>query len=1351
VTYEGTKVPNSPFTVGVAPGCDPSRVKVYGPGIEGGQPNQPSKFTINTRGAGQGGIGLSVVGPTEPRVGCEDNQDGTLAVEYFPDSPGEYEIGVTFNEQNVPGSPFRVNIQESSPFYPDKVKCFGPGLNPRGVRKGEKAVFSVVTNQAGIANLEVFTTDVRTGQRKPAQIKQLPSGSYDVEYTPEAEGPVKIDVLYGGQHVPNSPFTTESQVGQDITKVALSGDGIKPHVPATVPVTFTVDTKQAGPAPVEVEIKTPQGKTVAPNISATPEGTYTVSYTPEELGAYTIIVKYAGQVLPSGPIHISAVPSGNAEKVIVPGNIRPVLAVGETCSFTIQKSQAGIGRATCRVTKVSSTTATATVTEVKTEVIENGDGTVTIKYTVLEEGVYAVDLKFGGAPVPNGHFTQKVGQVVEETIQAVQTASTESAVFQQQEAVIQAQQAASTEAAPTPSSEYRPVELPTISIGPNINLVSAVITKPSGQKHVPKILDNGNGSIKVVHHPTETGPHTLDVTYDSVPVPGSPFNFYVHSTKPGQASAFGPGLIGGKVGQPASFTVVTKDAGPGGLGLSIEGPSKAEIQCKDNKDGTATITYTPVTPGEYKIIIKFAGQMIPGGPFTAKISGGETVIGQSQLSSSSQINQSTQQSTSRESHVTTGSTTTHQMSVTITETDLSSLTATIRSPSGHEEPCGLKRQPNGQLGISFTPREVGEHWVNVFRNGQPIPGSPFKIIINQSEVGNASRVQVIGTGIQHGVANEVNEFTINTKEAGVAGLSISVQGPGKVDIKCTENPDGTTRVTYKPTEPGNYNMTIKYGEQNIPGSPFTINVGGVSSGRVKESIVRQQQAATISSVGTTCELNITMAGINVQEIEGTVTSPSGATDKCEVVDLGNNRFTIKFFPKEMGIHTVSLKHKGLHIPGSPFQFTVGPIVGGGPEKVRAIGSGLERGEANKPCAFTVITREAGAGGLSMGIEGPSKAVIDFQDRRDGTSDVTYTCSEPGEYLVSVKFNGQHIPDSPFKVYMLPSGGDSKKLNIQNLQQHGLQVNTQTQFLVDFNGAQGKLNAKVVSPSGTESEAVVQEVQNGRFSVNFVPRESGVHYVHITLNGNHVPGSPYPVQVGGVEADAGRVRAYGAGLSTGQSGKECKFIVNTVNAGSGALNVGISGPSKAELRGREVDEGYEFSYTPMAPGDYLITIKYAGNSHIPGSPFKAHIEGIGTPTAWSESSRVTMQTVKRTTTTTTSQQQQVQQQVQQQQQSLPAVEEKAPDATKVVALGNGLLQCQINQEATFVVHGGDAGFNMLLVGIAGPRIPCEKILIEHQGNLKYTVKYQLSQPGNYTLVVKWGDQHIPGSPYNIVAK
>lgn len=50
-----------------------------------------------------------------------------------------------------------------------------------------------------------------------------------------------------------------------------------------------------------------------------------------------------------------------------------------------------------------------------------------------------------------------------------------------------------------------------------------------------------------------------------------------------------------------------------------------------------------------------------------------------------------------------------------------------------------------------------------------------------------------------------------------------------------------------------------------------------------------------------------------------------------------------------------------------------------------------------PDPFTIITREAGAGGLSLGIEGPSKAVIDFQDRRDGTSDVSYVVTEPGQW------------------------------------------------------------------------------------------------------------------------------------------------------------------------------------------------------------------------------------------------------------------------------------------------------------------------------------------------------------------
>jgi len=58
----------------------------------------------------------------------------------------------------------------------------------------------------------------------------------------------------------------------------------------------------------------------------------------------------------------------------------------------------------------------------------------------------------------------------------------------------------------------------------------------------------------------------------------------------------------------------------------------------------------------------------------------------------------------------------------------------------------------------------------------------------------------------------------------------------------------------------------------------------------------------------------------------------------------------------------------------------------------------------------------------------------------------------------------------------------------------------------------------------------------RYAVRFIPRENGLHYIYVRLNGNHIPGSPFKVFVGRQDADAGKVRAYGEGLSKGRTGK-----------------------------------------------------------------------------------------------------------------------------------------------------------------------------------------------------------------------
>lgn len=142
------------------------------------------------------------------------------------------------------------------------------------------------------------------------------------------------------------------------------------------------------------------------------------------------------------------------------------------------------------------------------------------------------------------------------------------------------------------------------------------------------------------------------------------------------------------------------------------------------------------------------------------------------------------------------------VSLKITETDLSSLTASIRAPSGYEEPCLLKRLPNRHIGqcwtqredkvdflsdflsdlgivssagISFTPKEVGEHVVSVKKTGHHVTNSPFKIMVGQSEIGDAGKVKVLGQGLIEGHIFEVAEFIVDTRHAGSLDRTIFKQ------------------------------------------------------------------------------------------------------------------------------------------------------------------------------------------------------------------------------------------------------------------------------------------------------------------------------------------------------------------------------------------------------------------------------------------------------------------------------------------------------------------------------------------------------------------------------------------------
>ncbi|CAH1264974.1 FLNC [Branchiostoma lanceolatum] len=1982
VLYEELQVPGAPFKVQAKEGCDPTKVRAYGPGLEGGLTDKPQQFTIETKGAGTGGLGLAIEGPSEAKMTCKDNKDGSCTVEYFPTTPGDYDIHISYGEQPIRGSPFSVMIKDDIDV--SKVKAYGPGLEKTGVRAQNMQVFTVDHAKTGSAPLDVKVTS-QMGATVNTEVTDNRDGTHTVKYVPPSEGACKVDVKYDNQSIPQSPFNVRVLPPYDASKVKATGPGLQQGVPASFPISFTIDCRDAGNADLEVILEDPDGRMKSPEIHDNGDGTYTITYTPEQSGNYTIEIKYGGEQVPRSPFRITVKPTGDANKCSVTGEgMQPYIQIGEETCVTVNCKTAGKGKVNCTIQDANGE-------DVDVDVVENDDGTFDIFYTAQQQGEYTITIRFGGehiqgspykvqavddlSKIPNGTFQQQhmeqqsssysssTSMMIEESSSSVTTQEVEveesqqhaerlhSAVYktvdllseaesqlqttnerlsslqtehddlldqnsklhrlyhdklteveqlnselvevrgmaeinsaklqsnisilheevdalkskhkiqegqlrdreseieelrrrireleaenealrkkiadlrrelddqtaameryqreardanseverleqllaqresdirglqsdllsardevnitkmktteitraeseqlssqmklsndlqmalnekqgrlgameaeahklrsdleisrrdnedkfaeinslknktrdmeselsglnqklyndkqanrslqeklddlqfemnrlrrelQEKESYItsmetkmsnlqstagqstekdgkieeqmeeirrlrmkieslnddmtarermmqdlvrekdelqsqydfyysetsklqtqvtqiesvQSQMGGNTEAledeleslrrrlksdnehanqeafelhrritelelerntateklkhmevnmsqgsgeveklrqqlrraeqessntelrykemhkvnerlrsdmddilhqrdmaqrlskeqeakllslsqrlrhleeqtrseildlqsklrnlqneyqlldrkqqdtldklrvaeselqtertarqsgefaqttvskttvtktsaadqevvkaapaqmqqsAPTPRAaeemdsklrggrpdddhdspdgmaqeemmmademesgapgRMRPVEFVVpifIEVLSSGNL-TAEVKQPSGRIAQPKFIDNRDGSLTIKYTPTEAGLHELGIKYNGEHIPGSPIQFHVDEIRPGQVSAFGSGLSHGVAGQQSNFTIVTKDAGAGGLALAVEGPSKAEITCRDNKDGTCSVSYLPTTPGEYNIIVKFADRHIPGSPFKAKIVGDQRKPQQVAVGAANEV------------------------SLKIAEQDLSLLQASIRSPTGHEEPCLLKRLSNGHIGISFTPREVGEHLVSVKKNGRHVANSPFKILVGQQEIGDARKVKVKGSGLRESATFDVAEFTVDTREAGYGGLGLSIEGPSKADINCRDNEDGTCTVTYRPTEPGNYIINIKFADQHVPGSPFTVKVSGEGAGKHTEKITRKRQAASVATVGSTCDLNLKIPETSPFDLSAQVTSPSGRTEDAEIVELENCTYSVRFIPAEMGIHTVSVRYKGAHVPGSPFQFTVGPITEGGAGKVQAGGPGLERGEVGQLSEFTIWTREAGAGGLAIAVEGPAKAEINFEDRKDGSCGVSYMPTDPGEYQVSIKFNDDHIPGSPFSVDVIPPMGDARQVSVSSLQETGLKLNQPASFAVQLNGARpGDLQAQVIAPSGAQEECIITDVEEaGQYVVRFMPRENGVYTVHVTYNGVPIPGSPFCIRAGTtlVEGDAGMVHAYGAGLEGGRTGERCEFIVNTINAGAGALAITVDGPSKVQLDCVECDEGYKVTYIPRAPGDYNISVKYAGQNPIVGSPFRARITGpkmAGAVSGVHESCSVVVETVSKSSAQASYAG------------GVQGMSRLLSDASKVKSQGMGLKKGFLGQKNSFNVDCGNAGTNMLMVGVHGPRTPCEEVNVKHMGGQKYNVVYTVREKGDYELIVKWGDQHIPGSPFKV---
>ncbi|MEE6516130.1 hypothetical protein FKM82_025368, partial [Ascaphus truei] len=247
ITWGGIAIPRSPFEVQVSPEVGVQKVRAWGPGLETGMVGKSADFVVEAIGTEVGTLGFSIEGPSQAKIECDDKGDGSCDVRYWPTEPGEYAVHVICDDEDIKDSPFIAHILPASiKGFPEKVKAFGPGLEPTGVIVERPTEFTIDAQAAGTAELKIYAQDAE-GTPIDIKIKDNGDNTYVCVYVPTKAIKHTIIITWGGVNIPNSPYRVLVGEGSHPTKVKVYGPGVeKTGLKANEPTYFTVDCSDAG-------------------------------------------------------------------------------------------------------------------------------------------------------------------------------------------------------------------------------------------------------------------------------------------------------------------------------------------------------------------------------------------------------------------------------------------------------------------------------------------------------------------------------------------------------------------------------------------------------------------------------------------------------------------------------------------------------------------------------------------------------------------------------------------------------------------------------------------------------------------------------------------------------------------------------------------------------------------------------------------------------------------------------------------------------------------------------------------------------------------------------------------------
>eukprot|EP00698_Gefionella_okellyi_P019273 TRINITY_DN5888_c0_g1_i1.p1 TRINITY_DN5888_c0_g1~~TRINITY_DN5888_c0_g1_i1.p1 ORF type:complete len:5059 (-),score=1335.09 TRINITY_DN5888_c0_g1_i1:98-15274(-) len=1186
-------------------------------------------------------IKAQLVGPDTIDVKLADVGDGKFTGRFEGRIAGSYMLHITAADVHVCGSPFPLEVQPAAT-YPHNCVLGAP----RSTVAGEPIRLTVSTrdlfnNDRHLGDDQVQCVAVSPGQQTvDVVVTDNENGVYTLELRPTIAPVCVLDIVVNGSPIASSPFSlVVTPASLDVTRSNAEGTGLA-RATAGEEASFVVwAVDQYGNKLLEgndlLSVVISGEVHITPAVQDNQDGSYTYTYTPTVAGKYEISIGDGVASVVNSPFDMEVFPAAAfAGRCIAAGDALSSAIAGIPAEFTVQLhdrfgNALPENTAPCTAALEWKGEGTATLRDIVVQSV--GNGSFACRYTATKAGPWMLQVNVNGQPISGSPFpvVLRPGEISLERCCIIGRPETTVTAGTQYTLPF-----ATCDAFGNPTT-----------FGFESDTLGVAVE--SSQPVDIALESQGNGRHTLTMVPTGVGKHDLSITFgddDTLPYCSVTVTCVPAKVVASQSAVIGDEPSDFIAGNEVQFMLQARDefgndrtVGGDAFEVDVTGPEGGVARIEDNGNGTYTIRYGGRRVGEYVINVRCGGEHIISSPFKAVCSPGPA-----HASCSILAGRGLSEARAGEKSLFTITACDRYGNSLSTGNDL----FIVNMTGAAVVPTGIHDNGDGTYNVEYTGTAAGEHSLSVMLHDLPVPGSPFKIVVRPAAV-NAAACVVDGDGLTRAVAGSEATFTVTARDVyqnarGVGGdtFACNLFSSGadlvQVPVKVTDLRNGEYKFAYTATTAGVYALQLLLDLAPIssearrvvvaPGPSFAARCVADGTGR-KTARAGETSAFTIVAKDQFANRRQS-GGDNFQ-----VSLVGSSALVGAVQDNEDGSYLVQYTTRVAGRYSMHVSLEGIAIADSPFDVLVAATTESAPHCTH---SALPQVcVAGKQQHLTITARDKfnnnvarGGTAVTASFQGPAPAKWKVDDRGDGTYDLAWTAYRRGQYSGNILVNDEPIGE-PFSFGVVPGAGNANSSRAEGLGLTRATVGVRSSFTVlvaDKYGNRlnhgGELVAANVS-GGSEAHADVVDNGDGTYTISYLPYFAGQYSVHVSLNQEHVHGSPFVCEVATGALHPAKCRLAAAPQSHLQAGATTMFSVlacdeygNRIVRGGARLQLLVAGADSVLPRITDDNSGtYKAELVLTKAGPTVVSL-LLDDQHIAGSPFEVVVQPGGVNAAQS---------------------------------------------------------------------------------------------------------------------------------------